>query len=123
MARPHRSDPRGADGDDALLRPDGRRCGAPAERVADPGPPDGARRNSRSLSGLHGSSARLPGAWLVVVLALASAAPATAQPRVRLIATGGTIANSAQALGIMSREEMQALLVPERLTQPVRLVA
>ena len=43
---------------------------------------------------MRGSSARLPGALLVVVLALASAAPATAQPRVRLIATGGTIANS-----------------------------
>jgi aspartate ammonia-lyase len=39
------------------------------------------------------------------------------------LATGGTIADTAQALGIMSREEMQALLVPERLTQPVRLAA
>jgi aspartate ammonia-lyase len=38
------------------------------------------------------------------------------------LATGGTIADVAQSLGIMSREEMHALLVPERLTQPVRLV-
>jgi aspartate ammonia-lyase len=38
------------------------------------------------------------------------------------LASGGTIADTAQALGIMSREDMQALLVPERLTQPVRLV-
>ncbi|MED5619450.1 aspartate ammonia-lyase [Ideonella sp. BN130291] len=39
------------------------------------------------------------------------------------LATGGTIADTAQALGIMTRQEMQALLVPERLTQPVRLAA
>jgi aspartate ammonia-lyase len=39
------------------------------------------------------------------------------------LASGGTIADTAQALGIMSRAEMEALLVPERLTQPVRLVA
>ena len=39
------------------------------------------------------------------------------------LATGGTIAETAEALGIMSRAEMEALLVPERLTQPVRLVA
>jgi aspartate ammonia-lyase len=37
------------------------------------------------------------------------------------LSTGATIADTAQALGIMSREEMQALLVPDRLTQPVRL--
>jgi len=39
------------------------------------------------------------------------------------LATGGEIAEVAQSLGIMSATEMQALLVPERLTQPVRLVA
>jgi aspartate ammonia-lyase len=39
------------------------------------------------------------------------------------LATGGSIAETAESLGIMSREEMEALLVPERLTQPVRLVA
>jgi aspartate ammonia-lyase len=39
------------------------------------------------------------------------------------LATGGTIAEVAASLGIMSREEMHALLVPEKLTQPVRLVA
>ena len=39
------------------------------------------------------------------------------------LATGGTIADVAQSLGIMSAAEMNALLVPERLTQPVRLVA
>jgi aspartate ammonia-lyase len=39
------------------------------------------------------------------------------------LATGGTIAEVAQSLGIMSTVEMQALLVPERLTQPVRLIA
>ncbi len=39
------------------------------------------------------------------------------------LASGGTIAQVAQALGIMSEAEMNALLVPERLTQPVRLVA
>jgi aspartate ammonia-lyase len=38
------------------------------------------------------------------------------------LATGGPIADVAQSLGIMSREEMHALLVPEKLTQPVRLV-
>ena len=37
------------------------------------------------------------------------------------LATGGTIADTAQALGIMSRADMEALLVPETLTQPVRL--
>jgi aspartate ammonia-lyase len=39
------------------------------------------------------------------------------------LASGGTIAETAERLGIMSRAEMEALLVPERLTQPVRLVA
>ena len=39
------------------------------------------------------------------------------------LATGGTVADTAQALGIMSSADMQALLVPERLTQPVRLMA
>ena len=42
------------------------------------------------------------------------------------LATGGSIADVAptwQALGIMSAAELNALLVPERLTQPVRLVA
>ena len=38
------------------------------------------------------------------------------------LASGGTIAQVAEALGIMSQAEMNALLVPERLTQPVRLV-
>jgi len=37
--------------------------------------------------------------------------------------SGGTIAEVAEALGIMSQLEMNALLVPEKLTQPVRLVA
>lgn len=37
------------------------------------------------------------------------------------LATGGTIADTAESLGVMPREQMQALLVPERLTQPVRL--
>ncbi|MBX3603884.1 MAG: aspartate ammonia-lyase [Piscinibacter sp.] len=39
------------------------------------------------------------------------------------LATGGTIADTADQLGIMGRAEMQAMLVPERLTQPVRLMA
>ena len=39
------------------------------------------------------------------------------------LATGGTIAEVAESLGIMSRAEMNALLVPERLTQPIRLLA
>jgi aspartate ammonia-lyase len=39
------------------------------------------------------------------------------------LATGGTIADVAHSLGILSVAEMQALLVPERLTQPVRLIA
>jgi aspartate ammonia-lyase len=39
------------------------------------------------------------------------------------LASGGTIADTAQLLGIMSSADMQALLVPEKLTQPVRLVA
>jgi aspartate ammonia-lyase len=39
------------------------------------------------------------------------------------LAGGGTIAEVAEALGIMSRAGMNALLVPEKLTQPVRLVA
>ena len=37
------------------------------------------------------------------------------------LASGGTIAEVAQALGIMTAAEMNALLVPEKLTQPVRL--
>ena len=39
------------------------------------------------------------------------------------LASGGTIAEVAEQLGIMSQAEMHALLVPERLAQPVRLVA
>ncbi|MDR3452285.1 MAG: aspartate ammonia-lyase [Rhodoferax sp.] len=39
------------------------------------------------------------------------------------LSTGGTIAEVAESLGIMSRAEMNALLVPEKLTQPVRLIA
>ena len=35
------------------------------------------------------------------------------------LASGGTIADVAESLGIMTRAEMQALLVPERLTQPL----
>jgi aspartate ammonia-lyase len=38
------------------------------------------------------------------------------------LASGGTIADTAELLGIMSSSDMQALLVPEKLTQPVRLV-
>jgi aspartate ammonia-lyase len=37
------------------------------------------------------------------------------------IATGRPIVEVAQQLGIMTREEMEALLVPEKLTQPLRL--
>jgi aspartate ammonia-lyase len=33
-----------------------------------------------------------------------------------------TIAEAAEALGLMSRDAMNALLVPQRLTQPQRLV-
>ena len=39
------------------------------------------------------------------------------------LASGGTIAEVAERLGIMGRDEMNALLVPERLTQPARPVA
>ena len=39
------------------------------------------------------------------------------------LSSGGTIAEVAESLGIMSQTEMNALLVPENLTQPVRLVA
>jgi aspartate ammonia-lyase len=39
------------------------------------------------------------------------------------LASGGTIAEVAQSLGIMTQAEMNALLVPENLTQPVRLSA
>ena len=38
------------------------------------------------------------------------------------LASGGTIAATAEALGILTQAEMNALLVPERLTQPVRLL-
>ena len=38
------------------------------------------------------------------------------------LASGGTIDEVAESLGIMSRAEMEALLVPEKLTQPMRLV-
>jgi aspartate ammonia-lyase len=41
----------------------------------------------------------------------------------RALATGETIADTAEALGIMSRAEMESLLVPETLTHPVRLKA
>lgn len=37
------------------------------------------------------------------------------------LASGGAIDEVAEALGIMSRAEMDALLVPEKLTQPMRL--
>jgi fumarate hydratase class II len=39
------------------------------------------------------------------------------------LASGGTIAEVAEGLGIMSRAEMGALLVPEKLTQPLRVGA
>ncbi|TFY98878.1 aspartate ammonia-lyase [Ramlibacter humi] len=39
------------------------------------------------------------------------------------IATGAAIDEVAQSLGIMTREEVEALLVPEKLTQPLRLEA
>ena len=39
------------------------------------------------------------------------------------LATGGPIDLVAESLGIMTRAEMDALLVPENLTQPVRLAA
>ena len=39
------------------------------------------------------------------------------------LATGGPIDLVAESLGIMTREQMEALLVPENLTQPVRLTA
>jgi len=39
------------------------------------------------------------------------------------LATGGPIDLVAESLGIMTRAEMEALLVPENLTQPVRLAA
>ena len=35
------------------------------------------------------------------------------------LASGGTIADTAHALGILTREQMAALLVPEKLTQPI----
>jgi aspartate ammonia-lyase len=34
------------------------------------------------------------------------------------LSNGSTIADAAQALGILSRDEVAAFLVPERLTQP-----
>ena len=39
------------------------------------------------------------------------------------LAEGGTIADVAERLGIMSAEQMTALLVPEKLTRPVRLAS
>ena len=39
------------------------------------------------------------------------------------IASGAPIDEVAQALGIMTREDIDALLVPEKLTEPLRLVA
>ena len=39
------------------------------------------------------------------------------------IATGAPIDEVAQSLGILTREQVEALLVPERLTQPVRLAS
>lgn len=41
----------------------------------------------------------------------------------RRVAESVTIAEVAESLGILSRAEMNALLVPERLTQPVSLVS
>ena len=38
------------------------------------------------------------------------------------IATGATIAEIAESLGIMTQAEVEALLVPDKLTQPLRLV-
>lgn len=38
------------------------------------------------------------------------------------LASGETIAATAEALGIMSAADMMALLVPEKLTEPIRLV-
>ena len=39
------------------------------------------------------------------------------------IATGAPLDTVAESLGIMTRDEIEALLVPEKLTQPMRLVA
>jgi aspartate ammonia-lyase len=38
------------------------------------------------------------------------------------IASGASIDDVAQSLGILTREQMEALLVPEKLTEPLRLV-
>jgi aspartate ammonia-lyase len=39
------------------------------------------------------------------------------------IATGQPIDELAQSLGILTKEQMEALLVPDKLTQPLRLAA
>ena len=39
------------------------------------------------------------------------------------MATGAPIDEVAQSLGILTKEQMEALLVPENLTQPLRLSA
>ena len=41
----------------------------------------------------------------------------------RALAAGSTIADAAQALGLMTADDIQALLVPQRLTQPIRFGA
>ena len=70
----------------AVLWADARRGGTQSERLAGPGSPYRSFRSNQLI-------ARIACLALVVVAALV--APAAAQPRVRLIATGGTIANHA----------------------------
>ena len=88
----------------ALLWADARRGGSQFERLAGAGASNRAVRSSE-LSGRVLRPAWLT-ACLTLSLALASIVPAAAQPRVRLIATGGTIAN--QVTGRLTGPELVA---------------
>jgi L-asparaginase len=92
LARPYRLDGRRVRRSHAVLRTDTKRGGAQSERLAGPRPPD-RTIGSRQLTTRRRAECLV--ASLTLLSAIAFAFPAWAQPRVQLIATGGTIANRA----------------------------
>lgn len=78
------------------------------------------------VEGIQASEALLAGRVAESVTLVTALNPVVGYEKAALIAKtvlgkGGTIAAAAEALGIMTSAEMTELLVPERLTQPIRL--
>src|SRR4051812_35579447 len=102
LARSRGSHSRRPDGDDAVLRADGQRSRPPGQRLADAGAQDLTGRIDRGLicepvlptlpAGIRRSV--VAAACLAAILIAGCSAVAAAAPRVRLVATGGTIGNA-----------------------------